>query len=65
MEELLPRNWAKSYQTCSESTTNSTDSELIHKIYNVVYRMLTFFSTTHYFEFLLLLKNSTYFQTNL
>lgn len=25
----------------SESTTNSTDSELIHKICNVVYRMLT------------------------
>ena len=25
----------------SESTTNNTDSELIHKICNVVYRMLT------------------------
>lgn len=45
MEELLPRNWAKSHQTCisSESTTNNTDSELIHKICNVVYRMLTIF----------------------
>lgn len=42
MEELLPRNWTKSHQTCSESTTNSTDSELIHKICNVVYRMVTF-----------------------
>ena len=29
MEELLPRNRAKSNQTRSESTTNSTDSELI------------------------------------
>lgn len=26
----------------SESTTNSTDSELIHRICNVVYRMLTY-----------------------
>ena len=48
MEELLPRNWAKSHQNLfrintisSESTTNNTDSELIHKICNVVYRMLT------------------------
>lgn len=31
------------YTISSESTTNSTDSELIHKICNVVYRMLTFF----------------------
>ncbi len=34
MEEFLPHNWAKYNQTCSdtissESTTNSTDSELI------------------------------------
>lgn len=38
----------------SESTTNSTDSELIHKICNVVYRMLT---NKYLFYFLIASKN--------
>lgn len=49
MTEFLSRNWVNSIGLVPnidtinfESTTNSTDSELILQIYNVVYRMLMF-----------------------
>ena len=38
----IPSNLFRIDTISSESTTNNTDSELIHKICNVVYRMLTF-----------------------
>lgn len=41
VQEIQRKDVSKTVSISSESTTNNTDSELISKICNVVYRMLT------------------------